>query len=84
MFPVLFLIPRAAGWLAHWTDQMRDPQNRMYRPDMVRAHAVGRCGSPASCAHSPTSLFASAPPPPLSLFVFFFGWVRGVYAHTAV
>ena len=47
MFPVLFLIPRAAGWLAHWTDQLREPTNKMYRPEMVwpgLGRGLGRWG----------------------------------------
>jgi len=31
-FPVLFLIPRTAGWLAHWSEFLDDPENRIVRP----------------------------------------------------
>ena len=29
MFPVLFVIPRAVGWLAHWVEQLKDEENRI-------------------------------------------------------
>jgi len=32
MFPVLFAIPRFAGWLSHWQEWTIDPENRIYRP----------------------------------------------------
>jgi len=32
MFPVLFTIPRTAGWLAHWKEFLDDPENRIVRP----------------------------------------------------
>jgi citrate synthase len=32
MFPVLFTIPRVAGWLAHWKEFHSDPENRIVRP----------------------------------------------------
>lgn len=32
MFPVLFSIPRAAGWLAHWVEFNSDPENKIVRP----------------------------------------------------
>eukprot|EP00002_Diphylleia_rotans_P039174 TRINITY_DN901_c0_g1_i1.p1 TRINITY_DN901_c0_g1~~TRINITY_DN901_c0_g1_i1.p1 ORF type:complete len:495 (-),score=115.90 TRINITY_DN901_c0_g1_i1:67-1551(-) len=35
MFPVLFTIPRAAGWLAHWIEQLDDPELRIARPRQV-------------------------------------------------
>lgn len=32
-FPVLFAIPRVAGWLAHWRESLLDPeQQRIWRP----------------------------------------------------
>merc|ERR1719389_826991 len=31
-FPVLFAIPRFAGWLAHWQEWTVDPDNKIYRP----------------------------------------------------
>ena len=32
MFPVLFMIPRTVGWLAHWSEFMDDPENKIIRP----------------------------------------------------
>jgi citrate synthase len=35
MFPVLFAIPRTAGWLAQWDEMMRDPEQKIARPRQV-------------------------------------------------
>jgi len=35
MFPVLFTIPRAVGWLAHWLEFLDDPENRIARPRQI-------------------------------------------------
>jgi len=32
MFPVLFAIPRSAGWLAHWVESLNDTDLKIYRP----------------------------------------------------
>ena len=32
MFPVLFTIPRVVGWLAHWKEFLKDPENKIVRP----------------------------------------------------
>jgi citrate synthase len=32
MFPVLFMIPRVVGWLAHWNEFLDDPENKIIRP----------------------------------------------------
>lgn len=32
MFPVLFAIPRTVGWLAHWVEQINDPESKIARP----------------------------------------------------
>ncbi|CEM02703.1 unnamed protein product [Vitrella brassicaformis CCMP3155] len=34
-FPILFTIPRIAGWLAHWNEFQDDPENRIVRPFQV-------------------------------------------------
>ena len=31
-FPVLFAIPRMAGWLAHWQEMLSDPEQSLARP----------------------------------------------------
>jgi citrate synthase len=35
MFPVLFAIPRTAGWLAQWQELLLDPDNRIARPRQI-------------------------------------------------
>jgi len=34
-FPVLFAIPRVVGWLAHWSEFLDDPENKIVRPRQV-------------------------------------------------
>jgi citrate synthase len=35
MFPVLFAIPRTAGWLAQWLEMLEDGDQRIARPRQV-------------------------------------------------
>ncbi len=35
MFPVLFAIPRAAGWLAQWQEMLTDKEQRIARPRQI-------------------------------------------------
>ena len=35
MFPVLFAIPRAAGWLSQWIEMLSDPAQKIARPRQV-------------------------------------------------
>ena len=35
MFPVLFAIPRVAGWLAQWKEMLEDPDQKIARPRQV-------------------------------------------------
>jgi citrate synthase len=35
MFPVMFAIPRTAGWLAQWLEGIQDPEQRIVRPRQV-------------------------------------------------
>jgi len=35
MFPVLFAIPRTAGWIAHWEEMLTDPEQKIARPRQV-------------------------------------------------
>jgi citrate synthase len=35
MFPVLFAIPRTAGWLAQWEEMLLDPEQKIARPRQV-------------------------------------------------
>ena len=55
MFPVLFAIPRTAGWLAQWEEMLLDPEQKIARPRQIyvgrgqaRLRAAGRSG--ARCA----------------------------------
>jgi citrate synthase len=35
MFPVLFAIPRTAGWMAQWAEMVRDPEQKIARPRQI-------------------------------------------------
>jgi citrate synthase len=35
MFPVLFAIPRTAGWIAQWLEMLHDPEQKIARPRQV-------------------------------------------------
>jgi citrate synthase len=35
MFPVLFAIPRTAGWVAQWQEMLEDPEQKIARPRQV-------------------------------------------------
>ncbi|MGH7822893.1 MAG: citrate synthase [Candidatus Binatia bacterium] len=35
MFPVLFAIPRTAGWMAQWAELVRDPEQKIARPRQI-------------------------------------------------
>jgi citrate synthase len=35
MFPVLFAIPRAAGWIAQWQEMLLDPEQKIARPRQI-------------------------------------------------
>jgi citrate synthase len=34
-YPILFAVPRIAGWLAHWSEFIDDPDNKIYRPFQI-------------------------------------------------
>ncbi|HEV7678159.1 MAG TPA: citrate synthase [Candidatus Dormibacteraeota bacterium] len=42
MFPVLFAIPRTAGWLAQWEEMLLDPEQKIARPRQVYLGAERR------------------------------------------
>ncbi len=42
MFPVLFAIPRTAGWIAHWEEMLLDPEQKIARPRQVYAGSARR------------------------------------------
>ena len=35
MFPVLFAIPRTAGWMAQWEEMLQDPEQKIARPRQI-------------------------------------------------
>jgi citrate synthase len=35
MFPVLFAIPRTAGWLAQWEEMLGDEEQKIARPRQI-------------------------------------------------
>jgi citrate synthase len=42
MFPVLFAIPRAAGWLAQWDEMLRDGEQKIARPRQIYVGEMAR------------------------------------------
>ena len=42
MFTALFAIPRTVGWLAHWDELMRDPEQKIARPRQIYAGPAER------------------------------------------
>jgi citrate synthase len=46
MFPVMFAIPRTAGWLAQWIEMLEDPEQKIARPRQVYTGADKRDYTP--------------------------------------
>ena len=42
MFPVLFAIPRTAGWIAQWEEMLLDPEQKIARPRQIYAGPARR------------------------------------------
>ena len=42
MFPVLFAIPRTAGWVAQWQEMLLDPEQKIARPRQLYVGADER------------------------------------------
>ena len=42
MFPVLFAIPRTAGWIAQWEEMLTDPDQKIARPRQIYVGAAQR------------------------------------------
>ncbi len=42
MFPVLFAIPRTAGWIAQWEEMLTDPEQKIARPRQIYVGAASR------------------------------------------
>jgi len=47
MFPVMFAIPRTAGWLAQWLEGIQDPEQKIARPRQIYTGAGERQFVPA-------------------------------------
>jgi citrate synthase len=45
-FPVLFAIPRIAGWLAHWQEHILDQEQKITRPRQVYLGLRGQTWQP--------------------------------------
>jgi citrate synthase len=46
MFPVLFAIPRTAGWIAQWEEMLLDPEQKIARPKQLYVGAGRRDYNP--------------------------------------
>lgn len=46
LFPVLFAIPRTAGWMAHWAELIRDPEQNIIRPRQIYVGEAARAYAP--------------------------------------
>jgi citrate synthase len=42
MFPVLFAIPRTAGWIAQWQEMLLDPEQKIARPRQIYTGSMRR------------------------------------------
>jgi citrate synthase len=42
MFPVLFAIPRTAGWIAQWEEMLTDPEQKIARPRQIYVGSAPR------------------------------------------
>lgn len=59
MFPVLFALPRTAGWLAHWKESLDDKDRNITRPRQLYVGPEPREWVPLGereTTHSPTEL----------------------------
>jgi citrate synthase len=48
MFPVLFAIPRTAGWIAQWEEMLLDPEQKIARPRQIYTGAARRSYVPSA------------------------------------
>ena len=46
MFPVLFAIPRTAGWLAQWAELVTDAEQKIARPSQLFVGEAARSYAP--------------------------------------
>jgi citrate synthase len=56
MFPVLFAIPRTAGWLAQWLELLDDPEQKIARPRQLYVGAPERDYTPMEARDGAMSL----------------------------
>jgi len=54
MFPVLFAIARTAGWMAHWAELVRDPEQKIIRPRQIYVGEGPRVYTPIEKRPEPT------------------------------
>ncbi|MDA0987318.1 MAG: citrate synthase [Bacteroidetes bacterium] len=47
-FPVLFAIPRTAGWISHWQEMILDPEQKIARPRQIYLGSQKRKYTPIS------------------------------------
>ena len=55
MFPVLFAIPRTAGWMAQWAELLRDPEQKIARPRQLYVGEEPRQWLPIAERPEPTT-----------------------------
>jgi citrate synthase len=56
MFPVLFAIPRTAGWLAQWAELLDDPDQKIARPRQVYLGERTRAYVPVASRNGKTEI----------------------------
>ncbi len=54
MFTVMFTLGRLPGWIAHWMEQRRDPDNRIHRPRQIYTGETEREFEDRGTKHLPT------------------------------
>jgi citrate synthase len=54
MFTVMFTLGRLPGWIAHWMEQRRDPENRIHRPRQIYTGETEREFEDRGTKHLPT------------------------------
>jgi citrate synthase len=55
MFPVMFAIPRTAGWLAQWLEMLTDPEQKIARRGSSSSARESATTSPSSAAFPASS-----------------------------
>ena len=55
MFPVMFAIPRTAGWLAQWLEGVEDPEQKIARPRQIYTGADERDYVPSARRRTPAA-----------------------------